>query len=184
MTTAHRLADDQLTFFQTFGYLILPGLLSDRIGGVIDEFERMWREMRGHNGSDHNGSARSCCPQFLDRSDQLSTLLDDPRVEGAATSLLGDDFNYMGSDGNLYAGDTGWHSDGWSANHLHVKFAFYLDPVGRHNGGLRVIPGSHRIGDAFAESCQRALSDPKKHLGMDGRDVPCLALETTPGDVV
>ena len=30
-------------------------------------------------------------------------LLDDPRILGIATTLLGDDFNYTGSDGNYYA---------------------------------------------------------------------------------
>jgi len=45
--------------------------------------------------------------------DHLSTLLDDPRIHDVAASLLGDDFNYMGSDGNFYAGDTRWHSDGY-----------------------------------------------------------------------
>ena len=40
------------------------------------------------------------------------SLIDDPRIHALATTLLGDDFNYMGSDGNYYVGDTGWHSDG------------------------------------------------------------------------
>lgn len=35
------------------------------------------------------------------------------RINAIATQLLGEDFNYMGSDGNYYVGDTGWHSDGW-----------------------------------------------------------------------
>ena len=49
----------------------------------------------------------------------------------------------MGSDGNLYAGDTGWHWDGWHRDITHIKMAFYLDPVARDTGCLRVIPGSH-----------------------------------------
>ena len=33
----------------------------------------------------------------------------------------------------------------------------YLDPVGVDNGALRVVPGSHKVGDAFAEDAIRAL---------------------------
>ena len=28
-------------------------------------------------------------------------------------SLIGEAFNFVGSDGNYYVGDTGWHSDRW-----------------------------------------------------------------------
>ena len=47
---------------------------------------------------------RSLC-SFLTRR-VFSTLLDDPRIHDIAASILGDDFNYMGSDGNFYVGDT------------------------------------------------------------------------------
>lgn len=45
----------------------------------------------------------------------LCGLLDDARVDGIFASLLGDDYVYLGSDGNFYVGDTRWHSDSdWS----------------------------------------------------------------------
>jgi len=62
------------------------------------------------------------------------------------SSLLGDDFNYVGGDGNYYTGDTAWHSDGFHHVGKFLKVALYLDPVGRDTGCLRVIPGSHRSG--------------------------------------
>ena len=69
-----------------------------------------------------------------------------------------------GDDGNFYVGDTVWHPDmGWDPHipegqsdpnknvgawryHYHpsIKVAFYLDPVGKDTGCLRVIPGAHR----------------------------------------
>src|SRR6185295_19576571 len=91
---------------------------------------------------------------------------------------------YMGSDGNLYVGDTGWHSDGWNASILNIKLAFYLDPVTRDTGALRVIPGSHRMGDQFADRVQREIYKCSENWGMAGRDIPSVALETQPGDVV
>jgi hypothetical protein len=180
-----RLSQQQLAQFNTFGFLSFPGLLNDRIGRIIEEFEVLWAlQNGGHHGQAHDGKRRSCIAPCIDRSVYLSTMLDDPRLEGIAASILGDDFNYMGSDGNLYAGDTGWHSDGWHKNLIHIKLAFYLDPVGRDTGCLRVIPGSHKIGDTFAEALQRDIYDVEKNWGIHGRDVPCVALETKPGDVV
>ena len=90
----------------------------------------------------------------------------------------------MGSDGNLYAGDTGWHSDGWHRDLVHIKMAFYLDPVGRNSGCLRVIPGSHKIGDGFSDALQRDIYQSEENWNLDGPAVPSVALETEPGDVL
>ncbi|MBI2192369.1 MAG: phytanoyl-CoA dioxygenase family protein [Planctomycetes bacterium] len=184
-STPIHLTSQQLSFFQTFGYLGFPGLLSDRIGEIIGEFEAVWSERGGgHHGRPHDGKARSCIVPFLDQREKLCSLLDDPRIHGMAVSLLGEDFNYMGSDGNYYAGDTGWHSDGWHRDILHVKIALYLDPLTRDTGALRVIPGSHRIGDHYADGLQEGVRKSQDLWGMGGRDVPAVALETRPGDVV
>ena len=139
------LSEAQKAHFETFGFLALPGLLDDRIDEILHDFEALWARCGGgHNGRPHEGVQRSCLAQFIDRDARLSSLLDDPRIAGLATSLLGTDFNYMGSDGNYYTGDTRWHSDGWHRDLLHIKIAFYLDPLGRDSGCLRVIPGTHR----------------------------------------
>ena len=131
------LTEQQVRFFETYGYLGLPGLMADRIDEILQEFAGVWQARGGgHSGQPHDGSRRSCIVPFIDQSENLSALLDDPRILDAATSLLGDDFNYMGSDGNYYAGDTPWHSDGWHPNIRHIKIAFYLDPLTRDTGCL------------------------------------------------
>ena len=111
----------------------------------------------GHHGKPHEGKARSCIVPFIDQTARLCALLDDARILGIATSLLGDDFNYMGSDGNYYVGDTGWHSDGWHSNFTHIKIALYLDPLTRDTGAIRVIPGSHLPGDTYANALAEKL---------------------------
>jgi len=183
--TDYKLTQQQLDFFHTFGFLSLPGLVADRIDDIIHDYIEVWKTRGGgHNGQPHDGTARSCIPAFIDQHAGLSALIDDPRIRGAAKSLLGDDFNYTGSDGNYYTGDTGWHSDGWNPDMLNIKFAFYLDPLTRETGALRVIPGSHSIGDGYAQKLQDGIGSSAEHWGVSGRDVPALALETTPGDVV
>jgi len=181
----HHLTDQQVQFFETFGYLGFPGLMADRAKEIISAFEALWTgRANGHDGKQHDGTARSCIAPFIDQSERLCTLLDDPRILAIANSLLGGDFNYMGSDGNYYVGDTSWHSDGWHSEIRHIKIAFYLDPVTRDTGCLRVIPGSHLINDEYALRLQKQTRHSEETLGVSGRDVPAVALETQPGDLL
>jgi hypothetical protein len=118
--TRLQLTTQQAAFMETFGYLLFPGLLRDRIERILEEFEAVFAARGGgHDGRAHDAAARSCIVPFIDQSEYLSALLDDPRVDGIFASLLGEDYNYLGSDGNFYVGDTGWHSppsraSGWS----------------------------------------------------------------------
>ena len=59
---------------------------------------------------------------------------------------------------------------------------FYLDPTTKDTGALRVIPGSHRVGEPFAEALERHLRN--GGFGIDPSSVPACALETTPGDLL
>jgi hypothetical protein len=174
-----------------FGYLVLPGLLSDRIERITQEFEQVFADKGGHYGSAHDGTRRSCILPFIDQSEYLSSLIDDPRIDGLFASLLGPDYAYLGSDGNFYVGDTSWHSDtDFSGRHRGLpprtfyKLAFYLDPVDARTGALRVIPGSHRFGEGFAMELERVLRQPLDHLGLSGDQVPAITLGSQPGDVV
>ncbi|MEI6084234.1 MAG: phytanoyl-CoA dioxygenase family protein [Verrucomicrobiota bacterium] len=181
-----KLTTAQHNFFNTFGYLGFPGLLADRVEDIIKHFELVFTSKGGgHYGKPHDGKSRSCIVPFIDQDEYLCTLLEDPRIHGILTSLLGDDFNYMGSDGNYYVGNTNWHSDsGFTPRLLHLKIAFYLDPVGKDSGCLRVIPGSHRVGEPYAEKIQKDIWKCQDNWGVDGWSVPCVPLETKPGDIV
>jgi hypothetical protein len=179
------LTSQQHTHFDTFGYLVFPGLLADRIDAITQAFEDNWGQ-GGQDGRRHDGSAHSCLVQFMDRNPVLHTLLDDPRTHDILTGLLGDDFNYVGSDGNYFVGDSQWHSDtyGVPGGLRFIKMAFYLDPVTRHTGALRVIPGSHRLGEPFAERLQQEIRECEARWGVTGPQVPAVSLDSKPGDVV
>ena len=181
------LSEQQMSFFRTFGYLSFPGLMTDRIEEIEREFEAVWAAHGGgHNGKLHNGKARSCIVPFIDQSEALCSLLDDPRILGIASSILGDDFNYTGSDGNFYVGETRWHSDGARKpeDPIHIKIDFYLDPLTRNTGALRVIPGSHHFGDGYADTLSNQIASSQELWGLHGRDLPAAVLETAPGDLV
>ena len=87
-------------------------------------------------------------------------------------------------------GNSRWHSDGYARSaYRNIKFAFYLDPVGRDSGCLRVIPGSHHRGDEYAESLQDIMSSQRTwsmedRVGVTGPEMPAVALETRPGDML
>jgi hypothetical protein len=181
-----RLTEQQIAFFDAFGYLAFPGLLADCIDRVVEEFEAVWAARGGgHDGRPHDGQRRSVIVPFADQSEYLSGLLDDPRIHDIAAGLLGDDFNYTSGDGNFYVGDTPWHSDGYDGRRpLSIKIAFYLDPVTRATGCLRVIPGSHRVGEPWSELLQRDARRSEEAWSLPGDQVPAVALESTPGDVV
>jgi hypothetical protein len=173
-----KLTQGQKAFFETFGYLHLPGLLADRIDWITDEFEAVWRD----RGVTHDPARRTCLVPFIDQRESFCTLIDDPRIEGILDGLLGPDANYLAGDGNYYTGDTTWHPDGMHEVGRYLKVALYLDPVGRDTGCLRVIPGSHRLVEPIWQA--REAEHSRELWDLDGRDVPCVPLESRPGDVV
>ena len=205
-----QLTEQQLRYFETFGFLKFPGLFADDINSISDAFEQLWADIVAKDsGRAHDHKRRAAFSPFADQSEYLSNLIDDPRIEGIVSSVLGDDFNYISSDGNYYVGDTAWHSDrcdeGWGPDrrdegwfpgrcggkkHPSVKMAFYLDPLTRDTGCLRVIPGSHNPGDKFAESVHpgtagsAARDNAEERWGIGGSEVPAFALEVEPGDLV
>lgn len=186
------LSKQQIAFFSTFGFLKFPSQFVSEMDRITDTFERIWANHGGgHFGKPHDGKQRSALVPFIDQDEYLSCLIDDPRIDEVVSSLLGDNYNYTGSDGNYYVGDTGWHSDGYLnyPKYTSVKMAFYLDPVTKNTGCLRVIPGSHHLSDKFAETLQETLPNSKENKAEDtwgtvGSEVPAVALECEPGDLL
>ena len=179
MKTVQKLSQHRLDFFDTFGYLAFPGLFNDCIDKIIEEFEDIWVK----SGRTHDKINRSALIQFPDQSKYLSSLLDDHRIHDIASSICGEDFNYFTGSGNYYFGDTSWHSDGYNQRPVKsIKLAFYLDPVTKNSGALRVIPGSHRNKESFGDLLESHLTS--DIFGMTGDQIPAVALESNPGDVL
>jgi len=178
-----KLNDAQVQFFHTFGYLMLPALFSrGEMAWITDEFETAISAFG--EGAKHDGARRSMFSGPIERTERFCTLLDDARLVGLFSSLLGDDFNYCGGDGNYFSGDTGWHADGNWGKLFGVKLAFYLDPLTRETGCLRVLPGT-QYPDHFVRKQFLNPSRSGELYGIDPRDFPGnVALETAPGDIV
>lgn len=189
---AFKLTAQQKACFDTFGYLVFRGLMKDCIMEITEAFDAVFRDMGGnYNGKEHTFRKTSTIVAFLGKDERLASLLDDPRVIEICSALLGEDYNYLTSAGNKYVGDTGWHSDTsmdkkWPGNLKSINLSFYLDPVTETTGALRVIPGSHYIGDQFTEILKEQIHTPDTMglWGLERKDVPSIPIEIRPGDLL
>lgn len=190
--TSTELSEQQVTFFETFGFLHLPELFLPEIATITEGFEEVFRDHQAYTYEHdlHYGKQRTLIgPGFIDRSPKLSWLRDDPRLQGVVSSLLGNDVEYVESDGNRFGGSTAWHCDiyGSPLELYRIKCYFYLDPLTADSGALRVIPGSHHYESSYAVRLRSQLDTPtstRATLGIDERAVPSWVIETQPGDLV
>ena len=157
------LTDQQRAHFDVFGFLVIRKMFSpEETNLIIREFESVMLEERG--GKPFDGQQRQEVMNWYLRRPAAHFIPDDPRIIEPIKQLLGPVYIVdRNNDSNFYVGDTPWHPDeGWSAlipdgkddlyrqagnmaRHyvLAIKVAFYLDPVDKNTGCLRVIPGSN-----------------------------------------
>jgi hypothetical protein len=178
------LTPEQVAHFEAFGFILLKQAFSSaETAGITREFESVLAEDRG--GQPFTGEKRQAVLGFLERRPLLARLVETDIIYQAMEQLLGPNFVWVGSDGNLYVGDTHWHPDSGQPAYRFIKVAFYLDPVTRDTGALRVIPGSHRPPLYDDLKLLSGAKDPTATpFGVAWRDVPNYALESQPGDVV
>ena len=159
------ITSQQKAHFDVFGFLVIRHLFSpEEVTVITREFETALLEARG--GEPFDGKKRQEMNNWINGRPAVEYLPTDERIRGPIEQLLGPGYTMAKNhDGNLYVGDTEWHPDlGWDPsipegkndpewiagrrgrNHYvpSIKVAFYLDPVGKDSGALRVIPGAHR----------------------------------------
>jgi Phytanoyl-CoA dioxygenase (PhyH) len=186
------LTSQQTNFFDTFGFIKLPGLFRKDIEELSVGFEEAIAADSARFETYeplHGEKRRLIIPRFVDSNPRLAFLRTDERVVGVVSSLLGDDFDYAESDGNLLDCETSWHCDvyGSPMQYRHVKLLFYLDPVRADSGALRVIPGTHHFRETFARTLRSKFEDPGAvdgEFGIDHRELPAVPVETDPGDLL
>ena len=114
MGARRMLTSQQTNFFDTFGFIKLPGLFREDIEEISAGFEEaVAAESARFETYEplHGEKRRLIIPQFVDTNPRLAPLRTDERVVGMVSSLLGDDFDYAESDGNLLDCETSWHCD-------------------------------------------------------------------------
>jgi ectoine hydroxylase-related dioxygenase (phytanoyl-CoA dioxygenase family) len=165
------LTEQQVTFFNTFGFIILRKVFSENELAIInDEFNRGALGKRQIHPTLTNWSNLSPETSFL------SVLPEDPRICETAEQLFGEDAVAMSSNSSRRVGDTHWHTDRPDPHSYGMKFSVYLQPIDTGNGALRVIPGSHK----------KPYIDKLKEIDLNTPDisVPSYTCVSYPGDIV
>lgn len=185
---SYLLTPQQRNFFEVFGYLKIPRLFYDNISALQQGFDQLFEQ---HNALDWRHDAHYNKPRHIifnaaEKHPLLRHLITCERMESLLGELLGDNYTYTASEANIFTGDTYWHSDlfGCHFKYRYVKALFYLDPLTANTGALCVIPGSHLFGDSYANKLQARIWEHEQHLGISKSDVPHIAIETQPGDVI
>ncbi len=186
-----KLTKQQISYFETFGYLICRQLFPpSEIAEITCEADELWRQMR-KEGED-KGSHQDIAP-FIEHRPRLMQLADDDRIYEPMQQLLGDEFIWVGSEGRVGSfndtNDHRWHCDRtwmYGLSYRWIKHMIYLEPTTKDTGALRVIPGSHlrefaEILHVFNEERPNTCRD---IFGVEGDEMPCVALESDPGDMV
>jgi hypothetical protein len=206
--------EQQAMFFRTFGALRVPGLFAAEIATISQGFDEVFRDNPAHEVTSpfslHRvqdpayGAPRRQIPSpdivasgdlaghgFIECNPKLAWLRDDPRVTNLARALLGADYQYDGSVGNIFNSRIYWHSDYFRSvipPETRLKFAFYLDPLDAGSGALRVIPGSNHMGTfrdlLYDEERETKPGHLERLFGVAEDELPCWAIAVNPGDLV
>ena len=180
---------EQKSHFDTFGFLILRQAFSaDEINRLTIEAEKIWDERRKKFPSKDKGLDVG---EFVEQRPLLTNLLVDDRIHGTIEGLLGPDFIWGGSEGQVTGHrHHGWHTDRpgdeEEISYLRIKVMIYLDPLDKDSGCLRVLPGSHRLplhGEIEPEE-HHQHGDYVKPFDITGPDMPGFPFECRPGDVI
>jgi len=193
MEALSALTPQQVTFYETFGFLRFPGLFRDDVAEIAAGFERVFaaeEHGRLETFEDlHGAERRIIIPAFVTKDPYLTALIDDPRTVSIVSGLLGPDYEYAQSDGNLFDCESHWHSDIYGApiDYKHLKLSFYLEPLRAETGAIRVMPGTNSVDHEYAKAVRRLTWDSTKlesTFGMDPRDLPGHVIESDPGDLI
>lgn len=199
------LTPEQVTFYQTFGFLVHQQAFSPEEMKIIErDFDATM--LADRQGQKFDGKQRQSVSDSIEQQPGVQKFMNGDRIAASVEQLLGPGYSFEASDANLYVGDTGWHGDhGWHPSMLKegdpdlkfiksryypgLKLAFYLDPVARDTGCLRVIPGGHvrPFHDSLRSiyyTLNSELASQIERFGVAPQDLPCHAIESEPGDIV
>lgn len=154
-----RPSDEQISFFQREGYVILENWISEemveRLRAIIDiEIERVHRQMdklgKDISGINHRDS-RYFIPHNHERHQAALDHTFGPEMEGVCRSFLGDEVQLFLDQllikapmkGNQPGLKFGWHQDAGYISHSRPEYLTCwtaLDEMSEENGTVRVLP--------------------------------------------
>jgi hypothetical protein len=198
--STYDLTPQQVLFYESFGFLHLPGLFRDETAAITAAFEEVFASAPEpfvmppnpyHEARDprHADEPRIAVTRLDEIHPLFAELSSDHRMRAVARSLLGPSYEYQGTDGNLFFCDVHWHIDGYgtTTEEEHIKAYFYLDALRSDSGALRVLPGTHIDGAPYTDSIRQLFFDIEsapRRLGVELDEIPGYTIEVDPGDVI
>lgn len=170
------LTEPQITFFNTFGFLILRKVFSEEeLAKMNEEFDASLKNIQREK-PDNEAPKHFNWSNLGPETPFLGMLPEDPRICETAEQLFGENVVAVSSNSNRRVGDTHWHTDQSHPHSYGLKFAAYLQPLDSHIGAFRVIPGSHK----------KPFNAQLKSIMMDGSEnsVPYYSCDSAPGDII
>ncbi|MEZ5275741.1 MAG: phytanoyl-CoA dioxygenase family protein [Opitutaceae bacterium] len=148
MTTPYRLTPEQIRFYHENGYLIgLPPIYT------AEEMKRYNAELPQLLALLHHGETAKDIREWHETSLYLYEICMNPKILDLVEGILGPDFYLWASNFFIkppHSKETvGWHQDAYywpmePMNTVTVWLAF--DDVDEVNGGMKIVPGSHKMG--------------------------------------
>ncbi|TRU47076.1 MAG: hypothetical protein EWV91_11640 [Microcystis aeruginosa Ma_QC_Ca_00000000_S207] len=182
-----KISDKQIEFFNTFGYLKLPGLLYSKYELIESAFEQCWSNFSQYP-KPFVRFEHGFLFQIAESHPELLSVLISYEIEDVVTSLLGSNFQYVGSKGNRFHGDTPWHRDSLDEfNRLKsIHALIYLDELNEDSGCIRVIPGSHRILEPYSQIAGKIAIQSNNEIRPWVLDIniPHVSIPSKPGDII
>ena len=105
-----KLSVHQKIFFNDFGYLKVPKLLDDEFDLIESAFEECWSNLENYP-KPYPSFQHPFLFRIADYHPILFSILTSHKIEEVVKSVLGKKFQYVGSRGNRFSGDTPWHRD-------------------------------------------------------------------------
>jgi phytanoyl-CoA hydroxylase len=148
---------EQQQFFETNGYLIVPGALSpselQRVRTAFDSAEQKWQADTSLPGSRKPNERQIM--NIIDYDDELLNLMVHPNTFPLVRKFVGDDIAMIDNDGHIKPGNSvthfSWHHDVGMPGVYHpmstmmVKVFFLLTDTEPDGGATAFLPGSHRF---------------------------------------
>lgn len=192
-TTESVLTGSQIEHFKTFGFLIRRKLFSaEEMESINKEYEIGMINTINHNKKETGERGQFNWSNLSPKTSYLSSLIEDPRIVGAAEELLGEDAFGISTNCNLFNGNrTEWHPDLEDYHFKGAKFILYSPAIDGNSGALRVIPGSHntelskQLHNIGLKGSSNATDSPYlKRSGLEINDIPAFVCKSEPGDMI
>lgn len=172
--------------FRAFGFVLLRGALPpQKVAELAHEADHAIRDATGERyltDDDQGGITGHYIPATSERTPVSLALLQ--RFAPVVEDLVGVPLLPALTHYTLFFDMASWHTDTGHAIPS-VKAVAYLEPLGEHNGALRVLPGSHRLDERVLTD---VLHGPSFRDEITAREaiqaVPSHVITSRPGDVI